>query len=454
MITIYKFTLLWTDALVFTFCLFMVWGIYISFKRRDWRMTWNYLFSHRISVISAIVLSLFFLITVLDSIHFYRIEKNTATNTIVHTEFKSVLDFILRPLDRKNEKTYSAPFALHLYTTEIVEKKHKFEQIYPSLIYPETDIKDSQQKDKHIAKIIFKATLQTTIIFILFYIMMLLWRLRRFKTNLPWNTIFFTLFFLILISNILLSLSEHYHIFGTNKVGGDVFYETLKSVRTGFIIGTITTIVMLPFAILFGMWAGYFGGKVDDVIQYIYTTLSSIPGVLLISAFVLSLQIYIANHPAYFPSLEFNADARLLGLCIILGITSWTTLCRLLRAETLKLREIDFIQAAIAVGTPKIIVLFRHILPNVMHIILISIVLDFSALVLAEAVLSYVGVGVDPTTYSWGNMINSARLEMAREPIVWWPLLAAFVFMFTLVLSANLFADGVRKAFDPRLRDT
>jgi peptide/nickel transport system permease protein len=94
----------------------------------------------------------------------------------------------------------------------------------------------------------------------------------------------------------------------------------------------------------------------------------------------------------------------------------------------------------------------RHILPNVMHIILITVVLDFSGLVLAEAVLSYVGVGVDPTMDSWGNMINSARLEMAREPIVWWSLASAFVFMFGLVLSANLFADAVRDAFDPRLR--
>ena len=87
-----------------------------------------------------------------------------------------------------------------------------------------------------------------------------------------------------------------------------------------------------------------------------------------------------------------------------------------------------------------------------MHIVLITVVLDFSGLVLAEAVLSYVSIGVDPTTISWGNMINSARLELAREPVVWWSLAAAFFFMFSLVLSANLFADVVRDAFDPRLR--
>ena len=99
-------------------------------------------------------------------------------------------------------------------------------------------------------------------------------------------------------------------------------------------------------------------------------------------------------------------------------------------------------------------IITRHILPNVMHIVLIAVVMDFSGLVLAEAVLSYVGVGVDPSTNSFGTMINAARLEMAREPMVWWSLAAAFVFMFVLVLAANLFADAVRDGFDPRVRGT
>ena len=98
-------------------------------------------------------------------------------------------------------------------------------------------------------------------------------------------------------------------------------------------------------------------------------------------------------------------------------------------------------------------IIMWHIFPNVMHIIIITLVLDFSGLVLAEAVLSYLGVGVDPTMPSWGNMINTSRLELAREPVVWWPLLAALSMMFFLVLSANLFADRVRDAFDPRLRN-
>ena len=209
---------------------------------------------------------------------------------------------------------------------------------------------------------------------------------------------------------------------------------------------------MLPFAILFGIMAGYFGGWVDDFIQYFYTTLNSIPSVLLIAAAILMLQVYLDNHATEFSSVSERADLRLLFLCLILGVTSWTGLCRYLRGESLKLREIDFIQSATALGVGHFSIIVRHILPNVMHIVLITVVLDFSGLVLAEAVLSYVQIGVDPTTNSWGNMINSARLEMARDPIVWWSLAAAFIFMFTLVLAANLFSDAVRDAFDPRLR--
>lgn len=209
---------------------------------------------------------------------------------------------------------------------------------------------------------------------------------------------------------------------------------------------------MLPFALLLGIMAGYFKGWVDDVITYLYTTLNSIPGILLIAASVLMLQVYMDNNADAFTTVEQRSDARLFFLCLILGITSWTGLCRLLRGEALKIRELDYIHAARALGSSNLKIITQHILPNVMHLVLISIVLDFSGLVLAEAVLAYVEIGVDPTMNSWGNMINSARLEMSRDPIVWWSLFAAFCFMFVLVLAANLFSDAVRDAFDPRIR--
>ncbi|NIO43379.1 MAG: ABC transporter permease subunit, partial [Burkholderiales bacterium] len=267
----------------------------------------------------------------------------------------------------------------------------------------------------------------------------------------PWRTILISAGVIIFLLAPIIVLSSGYHVLGTDKVGQDVFYLTLKSIRTGLVIATLATLVMLPLATALGIMAGYFGGWIDDVIQYIYTTLNSIPGVLLIAAAVLMIQVYMGTHPELFETIEQRQDLRLLFLCLILGVTSWTGLCRLLRGEALKLREQDYVQAAHAFGVSHFKVISRHILPNVIHIIVIAVVMDFSVLVLAEAVLSYVGVGVDPTMTSFGNMINAARLEMAREPMVWWSLASAFVFMLLMVLSANLFADALRDAFDPRV---
>ena len=233
-------------------------------------------------------------------------------------------------------------------------------------------------------------------------------------------------------------------------MGQDVLYQTLKSIRTALVIGLVTTLIMLPLAALLGIVAGYFRGWADDVIQYLYTVLNSIPGVLLIAAAVLMMQVVIDTHPQWFSTSAERADLRLIALCVILGVTSWTGLARLLRGETLKLRELDYIQAARAFGVSSARIITRHILPNLMHIVIISLVMDFSALVLAEAVLSYIGIGVDPSMNSFGSMINNARMELSREPAVWWSLAAAFSFMLALVLAANLFADALRDAFDPR----
>lgn len=188
------------------------------------------------------------------------------------------------------------------------------------------------------------------------------------------------------------------------------------------------------------------------MIQYIYTTLTSIPGVLLIAAMVLMMQVYMDTHPELFETVASRADMRLLVLCLILGFTGWSGLCRLLRAETLKLRELEYVQAARAFGVSHWGIMRRHLLPNLMHLVLITLVLEFSGLVLYEAVLSYLGIGVDPSMPSFGTMIDAARLEMSRDPMIWWNLVGAFVFLLTLVLAANIFADAVQRAFDPRAR--
>ncbi len=224
------------------------------------------------------------------------------------------------------------------------------------------------------------------------------------------------------------------HLLGTDRIGKDVLLLSLKSIRTGVIVGLLTTLVAIPFALLLGLIAGYFGGWLDDAIQYVYTVLSAIPTVLFVAAFM----VIFGN--------------GLPQLCLAMGLASWTSLCRLLRAETLKLREADFVTAAKALGTPPWKILLRHILPNVLHVVLITTVLRFSSEVLAEAVLTYLGIGVGADTMSWGTMINDARAELTRDPVIWWKLASAFLFMLGLVLPANILGDALRDALDPRLR--
>ena len=156
----------------------------------------------------------------------------------------------------------------------------------------------------------------------------------------------FTLLVILLTAGALISLAPHYHVLGTDKVGQDVLYLSLKSIRTGLLIGSLTTLIMLPFALGLGIAAGYFGGRIDDAIQYLYTTLNSIPGVLLIAAAVLVVQVQIEANAEFFDTAAARSDVRLLALCAILGVTGWTGLARLLRAEALKLRELEFVQAA------------------------------------------------------------------------------------------------------------
>lgn len=463
----FQLEFLWTDILIYLLLVSVLVFTFYTVRHEHLRVPWRQVARRPMAMASLVVLSLYVFVGLADSVH-YRPLLDTANQgeRVYSNEVLSLLDKFATPLRVRVEKTYSAPFAVQAFTKETLEYpdgRHARE--YPRLLYGGAHLHDPAERTADIARRAGTATLTGLVWWLLLIAGFLLWRRQRTESwlqaarrlmrgddRIPWRAIWVTAGALIVLATNAVSLSQFYHILGTDQVGQDVFYKSLKSVRTGLVIGTLTTLVMLPFAAVFGIMAGYFRGWVDDVIQYTYTTLSSIPGVLLIAAAILSLQVYVGNHPDSFHSATERADIRLLFLCLILGVTSWTSLCRLLRGETLKLREVDYIQAARALGASHVAVMARHLLPNVMHIILITVVLDFSGLVLAEAVLSYVGVGVDPTMDSWGNMINSARLEMAREPIVWWSLAAAFVFMFGLVLSANLFSDAVRDAFDPRLR--
>jgi len=457
---------LWTDILIFLL-LFLVLGFaYYARGHAHLRAPWSAVLQRPIAMSTMVILLCYVFIGLADSIHFNpRLDSNKEGDVNYSLEVVSVFDTFVSTLKEHSEKTYSSPLATHQFSMENIEQDDKsVMRDFPRLLYGGAHLVDPENEYKndivsHIAIGLFKGIFVWLIFSLLFWLNLKrkqrdlsFLNLFQGKHPLPWHVALWTFFIILSLVFVAVELSQSYHLFGTNKVGEDVLYQALKSVRTGLLIGTLTTLIMLPAAVLLGIMAGYYRGWVDDVIQYTYTTLNSIPSVLLIAASVLMLHIYMGNHQEEFNSLVERADMRLLFLCLILGVTSWTGLCRLLRGESLKLRELDYVQAAQAFGVSHFVIILRHVLPNVIHIVLITVVLDFSGLVLAEAVLSYINIGVDPSMNSWGNMINSARLEMAREPIVWWSLMAAFVFMFVLVLAANLFADVVRDAFDPRLR--
>ena len=460
--------LLWSDLLLWLLVACGVGLGILSARTPHLRRAWSRLGRNGVAMAVATLLTAFLLVGLLDSLH-YRERLPPApgqTGTVYGVEVLSVLDGLLEDLRRRNEKTYSAPFATRLYAKETMETPVGTVRDYPRLKHGGAHLgEDEAKRDADVMQRAFAGKVLAFLIWLGLAagLAALLarrqgcshqeaWRaVWRGETAIAWRGVLLALGGLLLVFLPLALLAGDYHVLGTDKVGQDVFYQVLKSIRTALVIGLVTTLVMLPLAVVLGIVAGYFRGWADDVIQYLYTVLNSIPGVLLIAAAVLMMQVVIDTHPQWFATAAERADLRLLALCVILGMTSWTGLARLLRGETLKLRELEYIQAARAFGVSSGRIIGRHILPNLMHIVVIALVMDFSSLVLAEAVLSYVGIGVDPSMISFGTMINNARMELGREPVVWWSLAAAFVFMFVLVLSANLFADAVRDAFDPRL---
>lgn len=476
-----KFVLLWSDVVVITTLLLLVaygWRVHAS---RNLRATWRKVLQDRTAICSAVVLLLFFAVAVVDSLHFRRalpasVAAGTAGNAgapqrqAYATRTESLLDVFMTRQVAGRETSYSAPLAIRGFTKDAVEVNGKIERINPRLRHAGEQLGDdaqwlpdvlsraalglgagvlaalgcaagmafvSTQATPPAARLPFGAATRL---------------LLAGRTELPLRAVVGTLLALCVVFGPLLALTQHYHVLGTDRTGNDVFYQALKSIRTAFVIGTLSTLATLPLAVGLGILAGYLRGWVDALVQYVYTTLSSIPNVLLIAACVLMMQVFIDTHPGLFETGAERADVRLFLLCVILGLTGWATLCRLVRAETLKLSQLEYVQAATAFGVRPLRIMARHIFPNVVHLIIITTVLDFSALILYEAVLSFVGVGVDPSMNSFGGMINLARTEMSREPLVWWSFAAAFGFMVTLVLAANLFADGVRNAFDPRAR--
>lgn len=428
-------TFLWTDILLWLVSLFAVSYVYFIRKSTQLSLKWRQVFISKIAVVSFIIFIFYLSIALLDSIHFKDGVK-----------IYSALDNVLEHSYKNGEKTYSAPLDYQLFSKEYLEdgtrgRKH--------LKYAANNITNDTDNIVNILKLSFYAFIKWLIFIALLLLVIFKFKRKYLKSQVAITTIS-TIAVLLLICFFIAQITPHYHIFGTDKAGGDVFYSAIKGIRTGMVFAILTTAIATPIAIILGLAAGYFQGKTDDVIQFIYTTINAIPGILLIAALVVILQAYMEQNADLFNSNADRSDMKLLLLCLVLALTSWTGLCRLVRAETLKVKSLEFVSSAKIFNISNQKILMSYILPNVAHLILITMVLDFSALVLAEAVLAYIGIGVDATTMSWGNMVNSARLELSKEPAVWWSLLAAFSLMFILVLCVNLLADNIREVFDDK----
>jgi peptide/nickel transport system permease protein len=466
-----KFVLWWTDAAIWLLVVALAVYVWQVLRKPALAASWRKVFADGPALASAVILVLCLSITLLDSLH-YRAALPQAAGSqagavAYDTRTRSVLDALLRPLVESRETTYSRPLAYQGFTKESLEVDGRIARVAPRLLHggahlTQPDTEWAGDVARRSAAGLVLGLLAAALVAALTVIAVarahrVAWREAALRvwhreTPIPWRVALITVLGVCLVGGVVAALAGRYHVFGTDVTGNDVLYQTLKSIRTAFVIGSLATLATLPLAVVLGIMAGYFKGWVDEAIQYVYTVLSSVPNILLIAACVLMVQVFLDKHPELFETGLERADLKLFLLCAVLGLTGWAGLCRLLRAETLKLRELEYVQAAQAFGVGHGRIMRRHVFPNVAHLMLIVTVLEFSALILYEAVLSYVGVGVDPSMNSFGGMINFARNEMSRDPVVWWPFAAAFTFMVTVVLAANLFADGVRDAFDPRSR--
>ena len=467
----FRLLVLWTDL--------AFWGMLLSAAlctlflsgREQYRRAWTWLWSRRAKRISLLILGLYGTVAALDSVHL-RLQGldaegrplwDTAGRPVYAADVRTPLDLLVGETRTSSEKTYSSPLASRQFVKESLPSPDgTWRRDYPRLRFGGAHLKDAEASTEDIAGRIMRGMgiglLAGAALTAVMTGVAALRTLRRSPATAEQRTaslretlrsglrMGLPLGVLALAISIVFAVASGYHVLGTDKVGQDVLYRVLKSCRTGLLVGLLSTLIATPFALVFGIATGYLGGWLDDVVQYLYATIASIPSVLLVAACMLLLQGGRVSDSSI-----HGGDRRLFWLCAVLGLIGWTTLCRVLRGQTLKLREMDYVQASRALGASSLGIMGRHILPNVGHIVLITVVLRFSTFVLSEAVLAYVGIGLDPLTESWGSMINAARTEVSREPSVWWTLAAAFASMVGLVLPANILGEAVRDALDPRL---
>jgi oligopeptide transport system permease protein len=220
--------------------------------------------------------------------------------------------------------------------------------------------------------------------------------------------------------------------FGGDRLGRDVLSKAVKGTEISVFVGVAAALVATVIGTLLGACAGFFGGKVGDLLEWVYNVFESIPQILLIFAF----------------AVVFGRGVQ--SVVIILALTGWTGMYRQVRAEFIKHSSREYVRAAEAIGASRASRMFRHILPNVSHVVLVRMSLLTVGFIKAEVILSYLGLGVRVDQVSWGTMLAEAQAELILGH--WWQLVAATLFMAVFVTAFSLMADALRDALDPKLR--
>ena len=221
--------------------------------------------------------------------------------------------------------------------------------------------------------------------------------------------------------------------FGADKWGQDILLKTIKGAETSILVGLLSALLAVVIGTFLGAIAGYFGGWVDDVLNWFYNIFTSIPYLLLVLAIAAVLQ-----------------QKGILSIVLILGLTGWTGVFRLIRAEYMKHKSREYVLAAKAIGVSHLRRMFVHIFPNVSHIALVQISILVVSFIKSEVILSFLGFGVPVGVVSWGSMLNEAQSELILGK--WWQLAAASIAMAILVTAFSMFTDALRDALDPKLK--
>lgn len=226
--------------------------------------------------------------------------------------------------------------------------------------------------------------------------------------------------------------SGHLYLMGSDNLGRDVAERLVQGARIAFHVGIMTSLIAIPLGVILGCLGGYFGGKTDSVVVWLCATVASMPGLL----FILSIAMIVGQ--------------GLMGIYLGIGLTTWVSVCRNIRAEVVRHRDRAYVQAAKILGYSHPRIMFLHILPNIMHIVLISFSIRFPSSVATEVFISFLGIGAQGEP-SWGIMINNARVRLWQG--IWWEITFVTLAIFILVLTFNHLADALRDIYDPALRN-